>query len=118
MKSWLGRHGWWLAIAAAYLYLFPHFPEIRSANELPRVYLVQAMADDGTFAIDRHVDPKRPLADVSPANGHQYSNKAPGSSMLVVPVYWVVSKISGPPSLGVTMWLCRLISGVSPDSSQ
>ena len=114
MKSWLGRHGWWLAIAAAYLYLFPHFPEIRSANELPRVYLVQAMADDGTFAIDRHVDPKRPLADVSPANGHQYSNKAPGSSMLVVPVYWVVSKISGPPSLGVTMWLCRVISGVIP----
>ncbi len=114
MKSWLGRNGWWLAIAAAYLYLYPHFPEIHSANELPRVYLVQAMADDGTFAIDRHVDPRHPLADVSPANGHQYSNKAPGSSMLVVPVYWLVSTVAGPPSLGVTMWLCRVISGVLP----
>ncbi len=114
MKSWLGRHGWWLAIAAAYLYLFPHFPEIRSANELPRVYLVQAMADHQTFAIDRYVDPRRPLADVSPANGHQYSNKAPGTSMIVVPFYWVLSRIAGPPSFEVTMWLSRVVSGVIP----
>lgn len=114
MKSWLGRHGWWLAIATAYLYLFPHFPEIRSANELPRVYLVQAMADHGTFAIDRYLDPRLPLADVSPANGHKYSNKAPGTSMIVVPFYWVVSRIAGPPSFDVTMWLCRVVSGVIP----
>lgn len=112
MKSWLGRHGWWLAIAAAYLYLFPHFPEIRSANELPRVYLVQAMADRGTFAIEHYI--RQPLVDVSPSNGHQYSNKAPGSSMVVVPFYWAISKIAGPPSFDVTMWLCRVVSGVIP----
>ena len=101
-------------IAAGYLYLFPHFPQIRSANELPRVYLVQAMADEGTFTIDKYLDPRRPLADVSPANGHQYSNKAPGSSMLVVPIYWVVSTIAGPPSFDVAMWMCRVVSGVIP----
>ncbi|MFN0247916.1 MAG: hypothetical protein ACKV2T_13590 [Kofleriaceae bacterium] len=114
MKSWLRRHGWWCAIAAAYLYLFPYFPEIRSANELPRVYLVQAMADHGTFAIDRYLDPRRPLVDVSPANGRKYSNKAPGSSMIVVPFYWLVSAIAGPPSFDLAMWLCRVVSGVIP----
>lgn len=103
-----------VAIAAAYLYLYPHFPEIRSANELPRVYLVQAMADDGVFHIDRYLDPKHPLADVSPANKHAYSNKAPGSSMIVVPIYWVISKIHGPPSFQFTMWLSRVVSGVIP----
>lgn len=114
VKSWLGRHGWWLAIAAAYLYLFPHFPEIRSANELPRVYLVKAMADDGTFAIDRQLDRRFGLVDVSPWNNRTYSNKAPGSSMIVVPFYWVVSKVAGPPSFEVTMWLSRVVSGVIP----
>ena len=35
------RHGWLAAIAVAYLYVFPFFPQIHSANELPRVYLVK-----------------------------------------------------------------------------
>jgi len=31
----LARHGWLIAIAVAYLYAFPYFPRIHSANELP-----------------------------------------------------------------------------------
>jgi hypothetical protein len=45
------------------------------------------MVDDGTFAIDRGVARWGATADVSPHAGHQYSNKAPGSSMLAVPAY-------------------------------
>ncbi len=110
----LSRHGWLIAIAFAYLYVFPYFPRIQSANELPRVYLVKAMVHDHTFAIDRGVRTWGSTADVSPHGGHHYSNKAPGSSLLVVPVYAAINAVVGEPSLGVTMWLCRVIAGVIP----
>jgi hypothetical protein len=114
MRTRLARHGWLLVIALAYLYAFPYFPRIQSANELPRVYLVRAIVDDGTFAIDTGVKRWGGTADVSPSRGHMYSNKAPGSSLLVVPAYAAVSWISGPPSLAFTMWLCRVVAGVIP----
>jgi hypothetical protein len=114
MRTRLARHGWLVAIAVVYLYAFPYFPRIQSANELPRVYLVRAIVEDGTFAIDSGVRRWGSTADVSPSNGHMYSNKAPGSSLLVVPVYAVVSWIGGPPSLPVTMWLSRVVAGVIP----
>lgn len=110
----LRQLGWLVAIAVAYLYVFPYFPRIQSANELPRVYLVKAMADHGTFAIDRGVARWGGTADVSPYKGHQYSNKAPGSSMLVVPVYFAVAKVAGEPSLAATLWMSRLVAGVIP----
>jgi len=114
VAGWLRRNGWLIAIAAAYLYVFPYFPRIHSANELPRVYLVQAMVEDHTFAIDRGVARWEATVDVSPWNGHSYSNKAPGSSMLVAPVYAGVRAVAGEPSLAVTMWLCRVVAGVLP----
>ena len=113
-RRWLTRHGWLIAIALIYLYAFPYFPRIQSANELPRVYLVKAIADDGTFEIDAGVRRWGGTADVSPYAGHLYSNKAPGSSLLVVPIYAAVSWTVGPPSLGTTMWLCRIVAGVIP----
>src|ERR1041385_8684100 len=82
----LRQLGWLAAIAVAYLYVFPYFPRIQSANELPRAYLVKAIADDHTFAIDKDVARWGGTADVSPSGGHQYSNKAPGASLIVVPV--------------------------------
>lgn len=114
MKTWFKRNAWLIAIAAAYLYVFPYFPRIHSANELPRVYLIKAIADDHTFAIDRGVQRWGSTADVSPSRGHQYSNKAPGSSMLVVPAYATVKAIAGEPSLATTMWLARVVAGVIP----
>ncbi len=114
MKGWLLRNGWLIAIAAAYLYVFPYFPKIHSANELPRVYLVKAMVEERTFAIDRGVQRWGATADVSPWQGHHYSNKAPGSSMLVAPVYAAVRAAAGEPGLAATMWLCRVVAGVLP----
>jgi hypothetical protein len=108
------RYGWLAAIAIIYLYVFPYFPRIHSANELPRAYLVKAIADDHTFAIDRGVARWGATADVSPWNGHQYSNKAPGSSLLAVPVYAAVSAVAGEPSLAATLWICRVFAGIVP----
>ena len=112
-SSLFGR-GWLLAIAVAYLYVFPYFPKIRSANELPRVYLVQAIANEHRFEIDTGVKRWGSTADVSPSHGHQYSNKAPGSSMLAAPAYLAVRTVAGEPSLAMTLWIARVIAGVIP----
>ncbi|NVB78840.1 MAG: hypothetical protein HOV81_10630 [Kofleriaceae bacterium] len=113
-RKLLAQYGWLAAIAIAYLWVVPYFPRIQSANELPRVYLVKAIVHDGTFAIDRGVARWGGTADVSPHAGHVYSNKAPGSSLLAVPVYAVVSTVAGEPSLGTSLWICRVVSGVLP----
>lgn len=103
----------------AFLYVFPYYPGIRSANELPRVYLVQAMVEHGTFAIDHGVARWGTTADVSPHAGHQYSNKAPGSSMLAVPAYLVLDGVTHvvagrPPTLGEMFWTFRVWTGAIP----
>lgn len=110
----LRRYGWLCAIAAAYLYLFPYYPRLQSANELPRVYLVKAMVDDHTFTIDRGIQQWGGTSDLSKHDGHYYQNKAPGASFVVVPVYAIVKAIAGPPSLAVTMWICRFVTGIVP----
>jgi hypothetical protein len=107
------RYGWLIAIAAAYLYVFPYFPRIQSANELPRVYLTRALVEDQSVQIDTGVERWGPTADVSPNGGHQYSNKAPGSSMLAAPAYALASIVTEP-SLGLSMWLCRVAAGIVP----
>jgi len=103
-----------VAIAALYLYVFPYYPRLQSANELPRVYLVKAIVDDHTFAIDRGVRELGPTSDLAKYGEHYYQNKAPGSSLLAVPFYAAVKAVAGEPSLAVTMWLCRVITGVIP----
>ncbi|TMQ06871.1 MAG: hypothetical protein E6J90_44920 [Deltaproteobacteria bacterium] len=110
----LVSHGWLAAIVFAYLYLFPYFPRISSANELPRVYLVKAIVEDQTFAIDRGVATWGTTVDVSPSGGHLYSNKAPGSSLLAVPAYAIVRAIAGEPALAPSVWICRVFGGILP----
>lgn len=119
VRSWLARYGLALGIAFAYLYAFPYFPAISSANELPRAYLVKAMVERGTVAIDAEVETWGATPDVSPSGGHQYSNKAPGSSMLAIPAYAALTLVthalgSGEPSLATTVWVCRVWTGVLP----
>ena len=113
VRAWTSRNGWLVAIAVAYLYVFPYFPAIHSANELPRVYLVQGIVDDHTFAVDHGVGMWGATADVSPSNGHQYSNKAPGASFLAVPAFALV-RLVATPGLAASLWLCRVVAGVVP----
>ena len=110
-------------LALLYLYPFPYFEAMGSANELPRIYLTTAMVDEGTFAIDRGVAEyrrqyRRDPVDASPARGHVYSNKAPGSSMLAVPVYaalkGVCALFGGAPTIAQKTWAFRVATGVVP----
>jgi hypothetical protein len=114
IRRFLLRHGWLVAIAAAYLYIFPYYPKIHSANELPRIYLVKAIVEDHTFAIDHGVQQWGGTSDLSAHDHHYYANKAPGASLLVVPFYAAVTWSLGEPSLAETMWLCRIVTGVIP----
>ncbi|HVV87800.1 MAG TPA: hypothetical protein VHE35_32395 [Kofleriaceae bacterium] len=117
--AWLRRRWWAIALATIYLYVFPYYPSIHSANELPRVYLVMSMADRGTFQIDDGVRRWGETVDVSPHAGHQYSNKAPGSSMAAVPGYLMLKAatrvVAGrAPTLAEIFWICRVTTGVLP----
>lgn len=119
LLAWLGRHRWAIGVVVAFLYVFPYYPGIHSANELPRVYLTEAMVEHGTFAIDHGVKKYGMTADVSPYAGHQYSNKAPGSSMLAIPAYLalegVTHVIAGRgPTLGESFWTFRVWTGAIP----
>ncbi len=119
MKDALRRYGFALALVLLYLYSFPYFARLKHANELPRIYLTMAMVDDGTFAIDSGVRRWGATVDVSPSGGHQYSNKAPGASLLAAPAYFLLKEVraalgDGPPSLAQTTWLCRVVTGVIP----
>ncbi len=102
-------------IAVIYLYCFPYFPRIQSANELPRVYLTQAIVDEGKFSIDTGVATHGTTADVSRSEGHHYANKPPGASLVAIPGYLVAKTIArGDLSLGAAVWVCRITTGVLP----
>jgi hypothetical protein len=112
-RAWIARWGLALGLCVTYLWSFPYFPGLRSANEVPRVYLVKAIADHGRFWIDDQIRPDDNTGDTSRSGEHVYSNKAPGSSMLAVPPYWIVSRVSralggGEPSFAVTLWLYHI----------
>ncbi len=84
LGSWLRSHGWLVAIAAAYL-VFPYWAGIRSANELPRAYLVRGIVERHTFTLEDDAARWGDTGDMSPSGGHICSNQAPGM-LLVVPV--------------------------------
>lgn len=81
--------GLWLpaAILFFYLYSFPYFAGIQSANELPRIYLAMAIVDRGALNIDPELQRFQPTPDTSTYKGKLYCNKAPGMSFLAVPAY-------------------------------
>lgn len=105
-------------IALLYLYCFPYFEGMRSANELPRIYLTMSMVDEGTFAIDTGVERWGKTVDVSPSGGHFYSNKAPGSSLLAAPAYAFLkatkSMTGTEPTLAELTWTFRFATGIVP----
>ena len=128
--TWLRRRWAALLFVVAYVWSFPYFPAIRSANELPRAYLVMAMVEEGRFSIDTGVRQWGKTADVSPAtlvtgkvgartrHGQSYSNKAPGSSFLAIPGYLVLEAwhaiAGGDPTLAETIWMSRFTTGMIP----
>ena len=61
-------------------------PEVSSPNERSRLYLSHAIQDRGSIMIDEEVDRWGMVFDIANANEHFYTDKAPGSSILALPV--------------------------------
>ena len=66
---------------------------IPSPNPTSRVLPVIALFEDGTYAIDRYADT---TMDKSFIDGHYYSDKAPLSTWLVLPVYGLLKQAGLP----------------------
>jgi hypothetical protein len=113
----LWQRGWFpAAILFIYLFNFPYFAGINSANELPRIYLTMAMVDRHAFNIDPELKKYVDSPDTSTFKGKLYSNKAPGMSFLAAPAYWVQKLVAGgkaPPLKQLFFWL-RLFAATIP----
>ena len=68
------------------------FPRWADWNQNSRFDLVLAIVDQGTLCID---DYYQNTGDYALFEGHHYSDKAPGTSFLGVPVYWVFKQVAG-----------------------
>jgi hypothetical protein len=100
--------------AVVYLYAFPFFDQLRSANEMPRILMTQEMVDRGVFYLDRRLPEFGSTGDLSRGpDGHLYPNKAPGASFLAVPAY-LVCKALGFTSLRAVTWAFRVSAVTLP----
>jgi hypothetical protein len=118
-QSWLPRHLVWAAVVLAYLIVFPYFAQVNNPNENVRVWATRALAHHGTFAIDPVLHEWGDVGDRAAAGGHRYSSKAPGTSLLGVPVHFVHDRLAraltgASPSLRATTWALRVFTVVLP----
>jgi hypothetical protein len=90
MKSRDARLSW--GVFALLFFSFAYFYQGGGWNENSRLDLVQAIVDDHTIAIDRYHEN---TGDKASYGGHFYSDKAPGLSLLAVPIYAVVRLFRG-----------------------
>lgn len=104
----------WAAVALAYLLVFPYFARLNNPNENVRVWATRAMAVHGTFALDPVEREWGEVSDRAAFAGHHFSGKAPGTSLLGVPVLWAASKLTGPLSPRGTTWLLRVVTVALP----
>jgi hypothetical protein len=108
----------WGLCAAAYLYVFPYQSSLNNPNENVRFYMTAALAESGTYAIDAERARWGWVNDAAVHGGHVYSVKAPGTSLLGVPGYYVYNALCR--SLGrafdrsEALWVCRLTGTILP----
>jgi hypothetical protein len=113
------RHLVWAAVVAAYLCVFPYFTAVNNPNENVRVWATRAIAVHGTLSIDPVMEEWGEVGDRAAAGGKRYSSKAPGTSLLGVPVHFVHDRLAraftdGSPSPRATTWALRVFTVILP----
>lgn len=115
----LRRHATVVLLALAYLSIWPYFERLNNPNENVRVWMTRAIVEHHTLSIDQISANWGYVNDKAQSRGHLYSSKAPGTSLLGVPVLWVQTKLwhlfgwASPAKRAATMAL-RLGSVVLP----
>lgn len=117
--GWVRRHVAWLLVTLAYVVVFPYFPRLNNPNENVRVWATRAVVAHGTFAIDQVEREWGEVSDRAAHAGHRYSGKAPGTSLLGVPVLAAQTALwraagQGPPSKTATIWALRVLTVAVP----
>src|SRR3989338_796805 len=72
--------------------LYSRVPDAGGVNYFSRFDLTKAVVLDQSYRIDPYVGN---TIDWSKRDGHYYTNKAPGASLLGVPAYWTYLKLQG-----------------------
>ncbi len=72
------------------------FSRVSVPNERTRLYLTMAIVDHGTVAIDEPLRQYGSVYDLASYRNRYYTDKAPGSSLLAVPLYAMVRTWSEP----------------------
>ncbi len=110
-----------LGFVVAFVYAFPYFGALHNANEVPRVFLTEEIVDRGTFRLDARWGELQlgSTFDVAQTpDGHKFSNKAPGTSLLGVPAYLALKAVhgifGGAPTLAEVTWACRFVTSTLP----
>ena len=107
----LRRHAAWLLVSAAYLFASPYFEQLNNPNENVRVWATRAVAVHGVLEIDDVVREWGYVNDKAKSERHIYSSKAPGVSLMGVPILVTEMKVDhwlGRPPPGkraITFWL-------------
>lgn len=113
------REGLLSALVVAILAYSSSFSELTVPNERTRAYLTIALFEEHTLAIDEPVRRFGQPLDLATFKGHFYTDKAPGSSVLALPLY-AAARAFYPPSelpLGRVLTLVRYALMVPSGSS-
>ncbi len=100
--SWLRAHRVWVLVTFAYLSVFPYAPAINNPNENVRIYMTRALVEHHTLAINQVEADWGWVNDKAKNGARLFSSKAPGTSLLGVPV------------LAVETWLWHRLGWPSP----
>lgn len=84
-----------MGCALLLLTVYTYFIQLPGWNELSRLDLTVALARDHTARIDAY---SRNTGDKAEYNGHVYSDKAPGLSLLAVPAFLLLDRLEGRPA--------------------
>jgi hypothetical protein len=99
-----------LSVALAWAWYGHFWPTFHTANESIRLYFVQAVVDEGRPELDGLVQRhgSKPI-DRSELGGHVYMDKAPGASLLALPVYPLLKSLR-PGVVRQDFWLLGWLS--------
>lgn len=104
----LRRSAMWLFLAAFLATALVHHPAA-GWNVNTRLNLILAVVHKGTFAIDSwHDVPPHETMDKALYEGHYYSDKTFGVSLLALPPAWVLTRGETPPPFHMLHYVLRL----------